>query len=144
MALWLLWVIAGVILIIAEMTTFTFYLLWLSIGAFAAALTSLYVENWLWQVLVGGVVALVLSFSTRALTRNVRHSAKGFFDPYERIVGKTGVVTEPIAPGKMGQVRIGSDVWSASAAEVIEAGESVAVVERNSTILQVQKLKENG
>lgn len=142
MALWLIWVIAGIVLIIAEMATFSFYLLWLGIGAFAAAITSQFTENWLIQLLVGGAVALVLSFSTRALTRNIRHNAIGFYDPYEQITGKTGVVQESIAPGTMGLVRVGSEVWSATAAETIEVGQNVIVIKRSSTILQVQKLKE--
>lgn len=143
MALWLLWVIAGVVLIIAEMTTFSFYLLWLGIGAFVAALTSLFTENWLWQILAGGAVALVLSFSTRALTRNLRHNIKGFSDPHEQIVGQTGIVRETISPDRIGQVRVGNETWSATSTEAIEVGETVTVTQRNSTILQVQKTREN-
>ena len=133
------WVIAGVILIIAEMTTFTFYLLWLGVGAFAAAFSTHFTDDVLVQTLVGCIVAFVLTMLTRPLTRNVRHSAVGFYDPYQSIVGKTGIVQEPISPDKMGQVRVGSDVWSAVATAPIYANETVVVTERSSTILTVQK-----
>ncbi|MEO6907664.1 MAG: NfeD family protein [Abditibacteriaceae bacterium] len=137
----LLWVIAGVILIIAEMTTFTFYLLWLGVGAFAAAFSTHFTDDVLIQILVGCIVAFVLTLLTRPLTRNVRHSSVGFYDPYQDIVGKTGFVQEPISPDKMGHVRVGSDVWSATASEAICANETIIVTERSSSILTVQKVE---
>jgi len=141
--MWLIWIIAGIILVIAEMTTFTFYLLWLGVGAFASAVTAHFSDNILIQILVGCAVALILTIFTRPLTNNVRHSAKGFYDPYQNIVGKNGTVTETIAPHHMGQVRIGSEIWSATATEEIPQGAVITVIERNSTILQVQASKEN-
>jgi membrane protein implicated in regulation of membrane protease activity len=142
MSAWLYWVIAGIILVIAEMTTFTFYLLWLGVGAFAAAFSTHFTDDFLIQILVGCLTAFVLTVLTRPLTRKVRHSAIGFYDPYQDIVGKSGIVQEAIAPDKMGQVRVGSEIWSATATEAIAANETVIVVERSSTILTVQKEKE--
>ena len=40
MELWLIWVIAGFVLVIAELLTGTFYLLVIGIGAFAGALVA--------------------------------------------------------------------------------------------------------
>lgn len=140
MATWLVWVIVGIVLIIAEMTTFTFYLLWLGVGAFAAALSTQITDNLLIQIIIGCLTALVLTLLTKQLTRNVRHSSVGFYDPYQNIVGKTGIVEENISPHQMGQVRIGSDVWSAVASEPIEENEAVVITERSSTILTVQKI----
>lgn len=143
MSTWLLWVIAGIILVIAEMTTITFYLLWLGVGAFVAAGVAYFTDNLLIQILAGCAAALILTVFTHPLTRNVRHSAKGFYDPYQNIVGKSGTVEESIAPHQTGQVRIGSEVWSATASEEISKGAAVIVTERNSTILTVQPQKEN-
>lgn len=140
MPMWVYWVIAGVLLITAEMTTFTFYLLWPGVGALTAAVMTHFTNDWLIQLLVGGVTALVLTLLTRPLTRNLRHSAIGFYDPYEHIIGKTGIVQEAILPDKMGQVKVGSEIWSASASQPIAVGESVTVLERSSTILQVRQL----
>ena len=139
MSTWLMWVIVGIILVIAEMTTFTFYLLWLGVGAFAAAISTRFTDNILIEVVVGCLVALVLTLLTKPLTRNIRHSSVGFYDAYQDIVGKTGIVQESITPDKMGQVRVGSDVWSAIATEPIYPNEAVVVTERSSTILTVQK-----
>jgi membrane protein implicated in regulation of membrane protease activity len=139
MSTWICWVIAGIFLVIAEMTTFTFYLLWLGVGAFAAAFCTRFTDDVIVQIIVGCIVAFILTILTRPLTRNVRHSSVGFYDPYQDIVGKTGIVQEAISPNKMGHVRVGSDVWSANSSELINAGEIVVVTERSSTILTVQK-----
>ena len=40
MELWVLWIIVGMVLVIAELVTGTFYLLVLGAGAFAAALVA--------------------------------------------------------------------------------------------------------
>ena len=58
MELWLLWVVAGFALIIAELVTGTFYLLVIGIGAFAGALAAWLGASIFVQAVVGSVVAL--------------------------------------------------------------------------------------
>lgn len=58
MELWVLWVIVGLVLVIAELVTGTFYLLVLGVGAFAAAVVASVGANTLIQALVGGAVAI--------------------------------------------------------------------------------------
>ena len=59
MDLWLLWLIAGFALVIAELVTGTFYLLTLGVGAFAAALVAWLGGNTLVQASIGGAIALL-------------------------------------------------------------------------------------
>jgi membrane protein implicated in regulation of membrane protease activity len=58
MELWLIWAIAGFVLIIAELLTGTFYLLVIGLGAFAGAVVAWLGGNELWQALAGCAVAL--------------------------------------------------------------------------------------
>ena len=58
MEVWVLWVIVGLVLVIAELVTGTFYLVVLGVGAFAAALVSWAGGNPLIQALAGGGVAI--------------------------------------------------------------------------------------
>lgn len=55
---WVLWIIAGLVLVIAELVTGTFYLLVLGVGAFAAAIVAWAGGNALLQVGAFGVVAI--------------------------------------------------------------------------------------
>ena len=59
MELWLVWVVIGFALVIAELVTGTFYLLVIGVGAFAAALVAWAGGNVLVQSVVGGAFAIV-------------------------------------------------------------------------------------
>jgi membrane protein implicated in regulation of membrane protease activity len=58
MEMWLVWLVAGFVLVIAELVTGTFYLLMIGLGALVAALSAWLGGNELVQALVGGVVAI--------------------------------------------------------------------------------------
>lgn len=55
---YLLWIIVGIALVIAEMLTGTLYLLVIGAGAFVGALVAWLGLNELYQTIIGGVVAL--------------------------------------------------------------------------------------
>jgi membrane protein implicated in regulation of membrane protease activity len=58
MELWLMWVVAGFVLVIAELVSGTFYLLVIGIAAFAGGLVAWLGGNMLWQAIAGSVVAI--------------------------------------------------------------------------------------
>ena len=58
MDLWLGWLIAGFVLVIAELVTGTFYLLVIGLGAFAGAVVAWAGGNELVQAVAGGAVAM--------------------------------------------------------------------------------------
>lgn len=62
MELWLLWIVMGFVLIIAELVTGTFYLLVVGVGALAAALVAWLGGNVLVQAVIGSAVALFGAF----------------------------------------------------------------------------------
>src|SRR5579859_1722437 len=59
MELWLIWIVAGFALVIAELVTGTFYLLMIGLGAFAGAAAAWFDTNLLVQALAGSTVAVV-------------------------------------------------------------------------------------
>ncbi|NHN29431.1 NfeD family protein [Paenibacillus agricola] len=139
MELWAIWLIIGGIMLIVEMLTFTFYLLWLAIGAVAAAAIAwLAPDAIVLQILAGCITALILTYFTKPLTSRFRAS-KGFKDVIDEMIGKQGVVLEAIEPGKHGIVKVGNETWSASSNEYLAKDEVVIVVERGNTIVEVQK-----
>lgn len=139
---WLIWLIAAGVLLILEMFTLTFYLLWISIGAFIALLVSLIAPDAiLLQVLFGCAAALVLTVFTRPLSRRLR-SVKGFRDTGTELIGRMGIVVEPIEPGQYGIVKLGGDMWSATSTVSLAKDEKVRVISRSSTRVEVQKWEE--
>ncbi len=141
MSAWLIWLVVGIVLLIAEMTTFTFYLLWLGIGAFAGMLVALVAPGaWLLQLIVAGAVAILLTYSTKPLTSRL-HGKREFRDPVDELVGKQGEVVEDIGVSTMGIVRIGTETWSATADTPIPKGEKVVVEHRGTAVVHVSKVK---
>ncbi|OMF19276.1 hypothetical protein BK133_29985 [Paenibacillus sp. FSL H8-0548] len=139
MELWLIWLIIAGILIVVEMLTLTFYLLWLGIGAVAAAIIDfIFPDALVLEVIVGCVVALILTVFTKTLTRRVR-SSRGFKDAVDELVGKSGIVLEDVSIDAPGIVKIGNETWSALSNEPIHKGESIVVVSRGSAVLQVKR-----
>lgn len=141
MELWAIWLILAGVLLVIEMMTLTFYLLWFAIGAVVAAAVALFVsDSFVWQVLPGCVVVLILTAFTKPITRYFR-SSKGFKDAVDELVGKQGVVVEPIEEGKPGVVKVGSETWSAVSVmnEPLAQGDIVVVIERGSAMLRVNK-----
>ena len=139
MSVWLIWLIIGVVLLIAEMTTFTFYLLWLGLGAFAGAIVAAFAPDaWLLQIIFAGAVAIVLTFTTKPLTSKM-HGKQGFQDAIDDLVGKQGDVLEDIGVATMGIVKIGTETWSATADTPIAKGEVVVIERRGTAVVHVSK-----
>jgi membrane protein implicated in regulation of membrane protease activity len=136
---WVIWVIVGTILIIAEMATLTFYLLCLGAGALAGAVAAMvWPDAWAVQVILAAVVALLLTFFSKPLTKRVR-AGRGFRDAIDELVGKQGTVMEEIPVGKPGVVKVAGEMWTATAADAIPAGTPVIVVNRGNTVIEVEK-----
>ncbi|WP_276358221.1 NfeD family protein [Cohnella caldifontis] len=136
---WAIWFIIGVILLIAEMLTLTFYLLWLGIGAIAAGVIALALPgSFTAQGITCAVIALLLTLFTKRLTRVIRVS-KGYHDPIDELIGKHGIVEEDVGEGKPGIVKVGGETWTAVSKQNLRKGEAVVVVDRGTTTLEVEK-----
>lgn len=139
MVMWMIWLIAAGLLLVVEMVTLTFYLLWLCIGAVVGGLVSLFAPGAiLLQVVLGSIVAIMLTLFSKPLVAKFR-SSKGFRDTGTDLVGREGIVVAPIEPGRYGQVKVGGDTWSASSAQVLGKDEVVRVIGRSSTIIEVER-----
>ncbi|WP_138495102.1 NfeD family protein [Paenibacillus pinistramenti] len=139
---WVIWLIAAGVLLVLEMFTLTFYLLWICIGAVTALLVSLAAPDLvLLQVIAGSIVALVLTVFTKPLSRRLR-SSRGYEDPGTELIGRQGIVIEPIEPGHYGIVKIGGDTWSATAPVFLGKEERVRVMKMSSTRVEVVKWEE--
>ncbi|WMT41460.1 NfeD family protein [Paenibacillus sp. D2_2] len=137
---WVLWLIAAGVLLVFEMMTLTFYLLWLCLGAVVAAVVAwIAPDAYILQVIAGCVVAIVLTIFTKPLSRKFRNSSKGYEDAGTELVGKQGVVVEPIDEGQFGIVKVGGDTWSATSVRSLKKDELVRVLKRSSTIIEVER-----
>jgi len=118
MDLWLIWVIAGFVLVIAELLTGTFYLLVIGAGAFAGAAVAWVGANGLVQALIGGAVALIGTWVVNIWHRGQRPhpDASNFLDRGQPVVLETW---SNEAAG-MARVKYRGTTWEA---RVMAAGE---------------------
>ena len=142
----ILWVVLGVGLIIAEIFTLGFVLLWFGIGAFAAALVGVLGFGFVWQFLAFALVSVVLTAMSRTIFSN-------YFSNSEENSIKTGV---DALPGKIGTVssaskgalhegavKVFGSTWTAFPIDdetPLLEGEKVEVVQIKGSSIYVRKI----
>ena len=139
------WLIAGLVLLILELFTTTFFLMWIAVAAFIAAGAAYLTDPvWIeWAVFaVAGVVLLIL---TRPLARSI-HGSVTLPSNVDRLVDAKAYVLQIIDNDhNTGRVRIESDEWRArSTGERIPEGEYVIVKRVEGASLIVAPIEDAG
>ena len=137
---WVLWLIAAVVLAVAEVVNLSFYLFPFAIGAAAAALVSLAGAGTPIAVVVFAVITAVSFGIVRPIARRHISMPPQIRTGTAALIGRTGIVLERIANDEgVGCVRIDGEVWTARSYDedrVIEPGTRVYVMEiRGATAL---------
>lgn len=141
---WLVWFLAAIALLVGEMFTAGFWLACLAAGAAVAGLVAL--------VPGLGAIAQGLAFtvSSVASMAGLRPKLMQYFQlgpgselrtGVDALLGKTGIVTERIGPGRPGRVKVEGEDWrgASSDAGVIEPGTQVTIIQVDGTTLMVEK-----
>ena len=133
---WIMWTVLGLVLIIAEVFTPGFVLLWFGVGALAAALVSMLGLGLPLQFLVFIAVSAALTALSRTIFVNYftrKDEAGSLRMGVDSLPGQVGTVVAPSSGAlNEGAVKVFGSVWTAYPAEgetPLEAGERV-VVER--------------
>ncbi len=133
------WLIAAIILLILEVFTGTFFILWIGIAAFIAGIFAFFAPQWLVWIIFA-LASIFLLWITRPLAKRL-HSALPMRTNVDALIGQTAIVIETIDPvANLGRVRVGSDEWRARADKVIERGEKVRVLAVEGTTLRVEPM----
>jgi len=132
---WVLWTVLGIVLVIAEVFTPGFVLLWFGVGALAAALASMLGAGLAFQFFVFIALSAALTALSRTIFVNyfTRRDTDGLRMGFESLPGQIGTVVSASSGAlNEGAVKVFGSVWTAYPAEgetPLEAGERV-VVER--------------
>ena len=126
-----LWLVAGLLMLGAEVVTGTFVLLMLGGGALAAALAAVLGLGVAGSAVVFAVASVLLLAGRAPLQRRLERNLPHLPTRAERVAGATATVIARV-DGHGGRVRIDDDEWSARAfdgVQVFEPGERVTVVQ---------------
>ncbi len=138
MAAWAIWMIAGVALLILELISMSFFLLWLAVAAILTGVVAIFVHIWWVQWVVFAILSIVLLLATRPLARSI-HGRVTQPSNVDALIGSRAVVIETIDPLKnTGRVRIGSDEWRARAEQAIPVDAWAEVISVAGTTLTVR------
>ncbi|MFT3742675.1 MAG: NfeD family protein [Pyrinomonadaceae bacterium] len=143
---WILWLILGVGLIVAEVFTLGFFLLWFGIGAIAAALVGVLGGGLLLQFLVFAIVSIGLTAMSRTIfSTYFSHDDKNAMKSgVDALPGKIGTVSEA-SRGALneGAVKVFGSTWTAfpieGESELVQ-GEKVEVVEVRGSSIYVRRV----
>lgn len=131
--MWQMWLIISGIFFVVEMITVGFLVFWLGVGALFAMVVSLFTDNLIIQTATFVISSTLLLFLTKPLVKRLSHSDKVKTNAYS-IIGKKGIVTREINSKKgIGQIKIGSETWTAKSntEDTIPEGTEVEVLEIN-------------
>lgn len=143
---WILWLLLGVGLIVAEIFTLGFVLLWFGVGAVAAALVGIAGGGFLLQFLVFAGVSIVLTAMSRTIfARYFSHDdGQRLRSGMEALPGKVGTVTSASAGAlNEGAVKVFGSTWTAFPIDdesALVEGEKVEVVEVRGSSIYVRRV----
>lgn len=146
--LWILWSILGAILIVAEIFTSGFVLLWFGIGALAAAFVGLIgIDSLVVQFMVFAIVSIGLTAASRTIFLNYfsrEKSGQSLRSGVDSLPGKIGtVVSSSRGALQEGAVKVFGSTWTAypAAGEApLEAGERVCVESVEGASIYVRRI----
>jgi membrane protein implicated in regulation of membrane protease activity len=127
---WVWWVIAAVVLAVAEMLSLTLVLAMLAAGATAAAIAGLLGANVLGQVLIFAGVSFAGLAVVRPVAKRHLYPAPSIRTGVDALVGSKALVLEQVDAHR-GRIKLAGEVWSARTYDgesVIEPGQTVDVV----------------
>lgn len=144
MAVYQIWLIVAIVLVIVEICTAAFGSICFAIGAGFSALAAGLGAGLTWQIVIFVVVSLLTFVFLRPfMLKFLDRKSKDVKTNAEALFGRKAVVSERIDASQLtGRVAVDGDDWKAVSADgsVIEKGAIVEIVKLDSIILTVKSL----
>lgn len=137
-----IWIIISAIFIVGELISVSFFLIWIGIGAAAAAILAFLGFSAVYQWVTFVLLSLILFLASRKFADRVSVKQPPGIGA-DRFIHKHGIVLEEISLAKdTGLVRVEKDQWRAITKkdEVLPAGTRIKVVAIEGTSLVVEKI----
>ena len=139
--MWQLWAVVSIICLILELSSGDFFIICFSIGAVFAIIAAALGLGIYWQLFIFAIFSLLSVLFVRPVALRYLHKNEpNKPSNADALLGRTGKVTEAITAGGNGYVQIDGDMWRAVSNTDIAQGETVRVVDRQSTIVTVERL----
>jgi membrane protein implicated in regulation of membrane protease activity len=144
---WIAWLVIGIGLIIAEVFTLSFFMLWFGIGALAAALAAMFGAPFILQFAIFAIVSVALTAMSRTIfAKYLSHDDENTLKMgIDALPGQIGTVTDA-SRGALheGAVKVYGSTWTAFPIDgetMLEEGEKVEVVSIKGSSIYVRPVK---
>ena len=139
--MWQVWAVVSIVCLILELSSGDFFIICFSIGAVFAIIAAVIGLNIYWQLFIFAIFSLLSIFFVRPVALRWLHKNEpNRASNADALIGRTGKVIEAINVTEPGYVQIDGDLWKAVSDDTIEKGETVRVIDRESTIITVETL----
>lgn len=146
MELWVGWLIISGLMFILEILTAGFLVFWFGVAALLTMVLSLFVDSIIIQIVFFIIISFILVIATKPIVNKYLLKGDMVKTNVYTIIGKVAVTTIDIDISKStGQIKIGSDVWSARSenGEVIPAGTMVEILKVEGVKVVVRETNKN-
>ena len=134
----LLWIVVAIVAAVVEISIPHFGLIFVSVAAGAAALASAFGAGLVAQLVIF-TIAILGSFTVLRPMFVKNLHGPGVPGRTEALLGRDGVVTEPIDPVTgTGRVNVGGQDWAARCGASVAAGTVIKVVGADGIVLEVR------
>lgn len=133
------WIIFASACFLLELMSGGFYLMSVGIGSSGAGIANYIGLDPTTQLIIFVLVTLIFIVISRPLAKKLTKGSPDKKATSDRLIGKEGVVTEPIDPENAGMIKIYGETWRTVAKEDIEVGEKVIVKKVKGVKLSVRK-----
>lgn len=140
--MWQVWLIISGIFFVLEIITVGFLVFWFGVGAIITAIVSIFTDNIIIQTSVFVISSTLLLFLTKPLVKKLSCTDKVQTNAYS-VIGKTGIVIKEIDSKKgIGQIKVGSEIWTAKSSSPILEGAKVIIKEIDGVKAIVEPIQE--
>jgi membrane protein implicated in regulation of membrane protease activity len=123
----LIWIIVAVVFAVIELATMAFVALYFALGAAAGGVAAAFGLGLGWQIAAFGITSIVLLSITRPVIKK-RVESPDVATNVDRMTGRGGIVTIEIDnDASTGQIRVGTEYWTARRVESDAPQESIPV-----------------
>lgn len=138
-----LWIVLAIVMVFAEIATVQLVSVWFVVGALCAALTTIFTDSVVIQLVVFCGVSLVSLIVTRPLVKKLKKNIHPLASGAKQLIGKPGVMLTDLNTGlEVGQAKVSGNVWSVKCIDPpLAAGDNVRVLAIDGVKLIVEKLK---
>lgn len=137
----IIWGTAAIVAVVIEVSTEGLTSVWFALAALISLILAAFKVKPLIQLICFVCITIVLLCITRPLIKKFM-SKEIVRTNSDRLIQMVGIVTKPITPGEIGEIRINSELWRAFALpnETIMENEKVIVRSISGNKLLVSKI----